>query len=306
MYEFTRSGRLIATFETPAELLPGPGTLDFVAARDGAVSGAGRQDNRGYEGWRSANGDRFLPLAGSPAGRGPRSNASDTTDNDGRDGRHVRIVVFETSPEPQLPPQRGAVRLLSRATSGHSRRIAAAGGTASGSDPRQGRNIGLSGRRDQRPYSWSSNAITAGSASTTRAAVASPVARFLHWAWSAANASIASTPPGATDVSALVLPDDGDLAAAASCLSINARHSRSSIWPPPRCSRTGTRPRNGRAGDGPASSRRPRDRRRQRQRLLVTQTGAANSSMSTSTSPGLRPLRAGRPRVARSIHPPRT
>ena len=70
---------------------------------------------------------------------------TDATDNDGRDGRNVRIVVFDN--RPSSPSYRQSVaqyvyRL--EAQSAIRARITAAGGTASGSDPRQGRNIGLS------------------------------------------------------------------------------------------------------------------------------------------------------------------
>ena len=110
-----------------------------------ATSGSGRQDNRGYEGLAiSPDGSRLFAVLQDPLlDEGPAP--TDATDNDGRDGRNVRIVVFDNrwwsrtyrqsvaQYAYQLEPQ-AAIRA----------RIIAAGGTASGSDPRQGRNIGLS------------------------------------------------------------------------------------------------------------------------------------------------------------------
>jgi hypothetical protein len=148
LYEFGRNGWLIGVFAVPDNLIPRPaGPLDYVAGRNGGASGSGRQDNRGYEGLAvSPDGKGLFAVLQDPLlDEGPRSNATDATDNDGRDGRNVRIIVFDNdwwSPgyrqsiaqyvyqlEPQL-----AIR----------NRILAAGGSASATDPRQGRNIGLS------------------------------------------------------------------------------------------------------------------------------------------------------------------
>jgi hypothetical protein len=70
------------------------GLLDYVAVRDGSASGSGRQDNRGYEGLAiSPDGSRLFAVLQDPLlDEGP---TADATDNDGRDGRNVRIVVFD-------------------------------------------------------------------------------------------------------------------------------------------------------------------------------------------------------------------
>ncbi len=148
IYEFSRGGRLIGKFEVPEKLIPRPvGVLDYVAGRNGDFSGSGRQDNRGYEGLGiSPDGRRLFAVLQDPLlDEGPRGSATDATDNDGRDGRNVRIVVFDNvwwSPNYrqniaqyvyQLEPQL-AIR----------NRILDDQGTATASDPRQGRNIGLS------------------------------------------------------------------------------------------------------------------------------------------------------------------
>src|SRR5215213_9104587 len=147
IYEFNRRGILVGTFETPAELVPRPaGPLDYVAGRDSGASGHGRQDNRGFEGLAiSPDGTRLFATLQDPLiDEGPRTDTTDLTANDGWDARMVRIVVFDNdwrSPRYrqsvaqyvyQLEPQ------LALRT-----RILAAGGSASETDPRQGRDIGL-------------------------------------------------------------------------------------------------------------------------------------------------------------------
>ncbi len=112
--------------------------MDFVALRDTGLN-AGRQDNRGFEGIAITSDGKKLygvlqdPLVNEP---GP---------NDGRNGRNVRIIVFDNDCDSwsygksiaqyvyQLEPQ-ADIRL----------RILDAGGSATATDPRQGRNIGLS------------------------------------------------------------------------------------------------------------------------------------------------------------------
>jgi hypothetical protein len=219
IYEFTRHGRLIGIFETPAALLPMPaGTLDFVAGRDGSIAGSGRQDNRGYEGLAiSPDGARLFAVLQDPLlDEGPRSNASDATDNDGRDGRYVRLVVFDNVPA--SPTYRRSVAQYVyplEAQAAVRARITAAGGTATASDPRQGRNLGLSAivaidghrflvlERDNRGIGVDNPAGrgVAGGPIPALGVVGSKrvYAIDLH---------------GATDVSAMSLPDDGNLAAA--------------------------------------------------------------------------------------------
>jgi hypothetical protein len=218
VYEFTRRGVLVGRFATPAELVPRPlGTLDYVAGRDGGTSGAGRQDNRGYEGLAvSPDGARLFAVLQDPLlDEGPRS-ATDASDNDGRDGRNVRIVVFDNDAASatyrrvvaqyvyRLEPQ-AAIRA----------RIIAAGGSATATDPRQGRNIGLSAivalnhheflvlERDNRGIGVDNPAGRgpAGGPIPTLGVVGSKRVYRIDLT-------------GATDVDGLSLPDDGNLAAA--------------------------------------------------------------------------------------------
>jgi hypothetical protein len=218
LYEFSRNGTLIGAFIVPDNLVPRPaGALDYVAGRDGGASGSGRQDNRGYEGVAiSPDGRRLFAVLQDPLlDEGPRSGASDATDNDGRDGRNVRIVVFDNdwwSPRYrqsvaqyvyQLEPQL-AVR----------NRILAAGGTATATDPRPGRNLGLSAivalnnheflvlERDNR-----------GIGVDNPAGRGSGAAPFPPLGIVGSKRVFKIDIDGATDISGESLPDDGNLAA---------------------------------------------------------------------------------------------
>ena len=140
LYLFSRSGVLLKVFETPDNLKPRLAdgtTLDYVSDR-GALR-SGRQDNRGFEGLAiSPNGLRLYAVLQDPLVNEPGPN-------NGRDGRNVRVVVFDNNPFSdnygkgiaqhvyQLEPQAAIAA-----------RITAAGGVATANDPRQGRNIGLS------------------------------------------------------------------------------------------------------------------------------------------------------------------
>jgi hypothetical protein len=104
VYEFDRLGRFVHAFEVPANLIPKPGgiNIDYVSGRNpdppgGQQSGLGRQDNRGYEGLAiSPDSKKLYAVLQHPLiNEGPTTNASD---NDGRDGRHVRMVVFDNDP----------------------------------------------------------------------------------------------------------------------------------------------------------------------------------------------------------------
>lgn len=99
IYEFNRKGELVAIFETPPNLLPrlkdqagNPGALDFVAGRGDNGIFFGRQDNRGFEGIAvSPNGKKLFAVLQDPLINEPGSN-------NGRDGRNVRIVEFDSDP----------------------------------------------------------------------------------------------------------------------------------------------------------------------------------------------------------------
>jgi hypothetical protein len=140
VYVFNRRGHLLKVFATPTNLLPvlADGTTrDYVADR-GSLRG-GRQDNRGFEGLAiTPDGKRLIAVLQDPL-------VNEPSPNNGRDGRNVRLVVFDNEYRSatygksvaqyvyQLEPQADVLA-----------RILAAGGTGSPTDPRQGRNIGLS------------------------------------------------------------------------------------------------------------------------------------------------------------------
>lgn len=200
IYEFDRRGRLVRTFQTPANLLPKVGqAINFVADRDGGLNG-GRQDNRGFEGLAiTPDGTRLYAVLQDPLVNEPGPN-------NGRNGRNVRIVVFDNdrrSPTYTTSLAQYAYQLELQADI--RARILAAGGTATATDPRQGRNIGLSAivainheeflvlERDNRGIGVDdpAGASVVGSKRVYRINVA-----------------------GATDIAGLSLPADGNLAAA--------------------------------------------------------------------------------------------
>ena len=140
VYVFNRRGVLIKIFETPANLVPR--LADAVAkdyVSDRAVLRFGRQDNRGFEGIAiTPDGSRLVAVLQDPL-------VNDPGPNNGRDGRNVRIVLFDNQRRSasygksiaqyvyQLEKQADVLA-----------RILAAGGAGSATDPRQGRNLGLS------------------------------------------------------------------------------------------------------------------------------------------------------------------
>jgi hypothetical protein len=149
LYEFDRSGRLVRVFETPQNLVPKSGVLvNYVATRDACSptlvppfcgQTAGRQDNRGYEGLAiTPDGTKLYAVLQDPLVNEPGPN-------NGRNGRNVRIVSFDNDP---LSATYGkslaqyAYQLELQADI--AARIIAAGGSATATDPRQGRNLGLS------------------------------------------------------------------------------------------------------------------------------------------------------------------
>lgn len=154
VYVFDRQGRLKRIFDVPGNLVPFVNTtVNYVALRDacGAAgsplpplcgANGGRQDNRGYEG-----------LAVSPDGKtlyavlqDPLIDETGANTNNGRNSRNVRIIVFDndhaspgygTSLEQlvyQLEPQAAVAARIN----------AQIPGNATATDPRQGRNIGVS------------------------------------------------------------------------------------------------------------------------------------------------------------------
>jgi len=142
LYEFNRRGELIKVFETPANLVPKlNGNTNYITGRrtDPDVN-TGRQDNRGFEGLAiTPDGKTLLAVLQDPLFNEPSPN------NNGRNGRNLRSVEFDNDPASptygasiaqyayQLEPQADVKQ-----------RILDAGGTATDTDPRQGRNIGLS------------------------------------------------------------------------------------------------------------------------------------------------------------------
>lgn len=143
VYEFSRQGTLLRVFETPANLIPrivsaNSSVVNYVADRDGGLN-AGRQDNRGFEGIAiTPDGRRLLAVLQDPLINEPGPN-------NGRNGRNVRIVVFDNdhhSPTYLKSIAQYAYQLELQADV--AARIVAAGGVATPTDPRQGRNIGLS------------------------------------------------------------------------------------------------------------------------------------------------------------------
>ncbi|HZO37681.1 MAG TPA: esterase-like activity of phytase family protein [Methylomirabilota bacterium] len=139
VYEFSRKGKLLRVFQTPGNLIPKVnGTVNYVADRDGGAN-AGRQDNRGFEGLAiTPDGSKLYAVLQDPL-------ISEPTPNNGRNGRNLRIVVFDNdrhSPTYGTSIAQLAYQLELQADI--AARIVAAGGTATPTDPRQGRNIGLS------------------------------------------------------------------------------------------------------------------------------------------------------------------
>jgi hypothetical protein len=139
IYEFSRKGRLIRAFEVPPNLVPTvSATVDYVAGRDQGLNG-GRQDNRGFEGLAiSPDGTKLFAVLQDPLINEPGPN-------NGRNGRVLRIVVYDNDHRSWSygsSVAQYAYELESQAAV--RARILAGGGTASSTDPRQGRNIGLS------------------------------------------------------------------------------------------------------------------------------------------------------------------
>jgi hypothetical protein len=200
VYEFSRKGKLRRVFATPANLVPKvSGVVNYVADRDGGLN-AGRQDNRGYEGLAiTPDGKKLYAVLQDPLGNEPAPN-------NGRNGRNVRIVVYDNdrnSPTFGTSIAQYAYQLELQADV--AARIVAAGGSATPTDPRQGRNIGLS-------------AITA--INDHEFLVLERDNRGIGVDDPGGNGVVGSKRiytidvTGATDISGLALPNDGNLAAA--------------------------------------------------------------------------------------------
>ena len=139
IYEFDRRGHLLRTFQTPENLVPRAGTsVNYVADRDGGAT-AGRQDNRGFEGLAiTPDGKRLYAVLQDPLINEPGPN-------NGRNGRYVRIVEFDNDRRSSTYTMGIAQYAYPLELQADVRaRILAAGGSATATDPRQGRNIGLS------------------------------------------------------------------------------------------------------------------------------------------------------------------
>jgi hypothetical protein len=148
LLEFDRKGRLLRVFETPSNLVPKVGgvngAVDYVADRDHG-NNAGRQDNRGFEGLAvSPDGKTLFAVLQDPlSNEGPPASAND---NNGRNGRNLRIVAFDND-------RRSATYGTGIAQYAYELELqadvaarinAVKPGDATSTDPRQGRNIGLS------------------------------------------------------------------------------------------------------------------------------------------------------------------
>ena len=217
IYEFNRRGIFVGAFETPAELVPRPaGVLDYVAGRDSAASGLGRQDNRGFEGVAiSPDGMRLFATLQDPLiNEGPRPDTTDLTANDGWNARMVRIVVFDNDWRSPRYRQSGAQYVYQLEPQLALRtRILAAGGSATETDPRQGRDIGVCAitalnaheflviERDNRGLGVTNPSGRGNGAMPSLAVVGSKRVFKIDIS-------------GATDISSVALPEDGNLAAA--------------------------------------------------------------------------------------------
>jgi hypothetical protein len=150
LYEFDRRGRLVRVFQTPDNLAPkAAGAVNYVALRDACggtvpapMCGAsdGRQDNRGFEGLAiSPDGRRLFAVLQDPL-------IDEPGPNNGRNGRNVRLVVFDNDPSSPFYGTSVAqyVYQLEAQSAVADRINTIKPGDATPTDPRQGRNIGVS------------------------------------------------------------------------------------------------------------------------------------------------------------------
>jgi hypothetical protein len=211
VYEFDRQGRLLRIFATPPELVPQQnGSPNYVAIRDDCAAPnppcTGRQDNRGFEGLAiSPDGTKLYAVLQDPLiNEGPHNATA--PDINGRDGRNLRIVVFDNDPDSstyltsiaqyayQLEPQADVAARIN----------ALKPGNASGTDPRQGRNIGLSAITAINDHEFlvlerDNRGIGVDDPTGTNAVGSKRIYKI--------------DIDGATNIATLALPDDGDLIA---------------------------------------------------------------------------------------------
>ena len=216
IYEFTRGGRLIGIFETPEVLLPRPlGTLDYVAGRDGGDVGLGTPGQSRLRG-PGHQPRRLAPLRRAPGSAARRRSPQPTppTTTAATDGTSASSC--STTGGGAAPTARA-----SRSTSIRSKRRrrsapASSPPAAPPPAPIRGRGATSGCRRSSRSTITSSScssATTAASASTTRPA-ADPSRGAIPALGVVGSKRVYKIDiDGATDVSELVLPDDGNLAA---------------------------------------------------------------------------------------------
>ncbi len=139
LYEFDRNGRFLRSFETPSNLVPKVGsTVNYIADRDSDLS-AGRQDNRGFEGLAvTPDGKKLYTVMQDPL-------INDGGGNNGRNGRNVRIVGFDNDPASSTYGKSFAQYIYQiELQTEVAQRITDGGGFTTATNPRQGRNLGLS------------------------------------------------------------------------------------------------------------------------------------------------------------------
>ena len=146
------SGRLIRVFPPPANLVPRKAdgvTCDYVSGRGKDGIFFGRQDNRGYEGVAvTPSGKRLVAVLQDPL-------VNEPPPNDGRDGRNLRVVVYDNDPASGSHGRAIAQYAYQlEPPSDVQARIDAAGGSASATDPRRAATSGCrpSSRSASRGY----------------------------------------------------------------------------------------------------------------------------------------------------------
>ena len=177
VYEFDRKGRLLFVFETPADLIPKvDGIVNYVALRDACSAtllppncglNDGRQDNRGFEGLAiTPDGKKLYAVMQDPLVDEPTPGT-----NNGRNGRNLRIVVFDNDPDSGSYGESVAqyAYQLEKQADVLARIVGAPAARAAQRIPAR---AAISGSRRSWPStatsSSCSSATTAGSASTTR------------------------------------------------------------------------------------------------------------------------------------------